>query len=514
MNLFLPPDEHAGILFAKILKEIKEKGVPAVISLQPGQYIFHKNEAEICDQPVSNTVVYDGNIPRKHVGLLLAGMSDLTIEGNGAELLFDGDMSAIALLNCRNIVLRNFSVDYLHPRVVEMQCTGCRGREADFELHPDSRAMLRDGKLIFLNPDGQPEAAEKWIVQCASADGQSNQRSPFHPYAEAAECVELTPGKFRFRYHEPHDIETGSIWQFRNPTRNENGIFLHECQNVELDHLKLYFTPGLGVIAQLCRDLNIHAHAHAPRPGSGRACAAFADCIQISSCRGNVRITDSQFSGSQDDPINIHGTYLGVNEFDEKRLLLEFKHPETWGFLPFSSGDEVALVDAETQERLQFAQVHHADLKDFLHIDLYLDSVFHIKDAGKRYVIENLSACPEVLVQNNCFSCYPTRGLLITTSAPGIVRGNTFLQAPPRPAIHIASDASNWYESGGVRDLLIEENTFEGCVVPTININPNNNDQYPLHHGIRIRNNTFLHCTLPYLHARGCAEIDAENIEK
>lgn len=510
MNSFLTPHEHASLIFSEELRKIKASGKPSVISLQPGRYLFRKNEAEICDQPVTNTLVYDGRVPHKHVRLLLEGISDLTIEGNGAELLFDGDMSAIALLNCKNIVLRNFSVDYLHPRVVEMRCTAHHGNEADFELHPDSRAMLRDGKLFFLNPDGLPEPAEKWIVQCASADGCSNKRSPFHPYAEAVNCTETAPRKFRFRYGFSPDIEVGSVWQFRDPIRNENGIFLHGCENIELDHLQLHFTPGLGVVAQLCRDLNIHDHIHAPKPGSGRACAAFADCIQISSCRGKVRIADSRFYGSQDDPVNIHGTYLGVQGIDGQKLQLEFRHPETWGFLPFEPGDEIALVNAETLERLQYSHVRQAVLADCLHIELELDSAFDADPAEKRYVVENLSACPEVLVQNNSFCCYPTRGLLITTSAPGIVRRNTFLQAPPRPAIHISADAKSWYESGGVRDLLIEENRIENCTVPAINIDPNNQDQYPLHRGIRIRNNTYINCTEPYLHARGCAKIETD----
>jgi len=511
MNTFsFLPDEHAGRAFAEILKAVEAADGPAIISLQPGRYLFHKNKAGICSQPVSNTVAYYGNIPYKHVGLLLEELDDLIINGNGAELVFDGDMSAIALLNCRNIILRNFSVDYLHPRVVEMRCTACHGNEADFELHPDSRAMLKDGKLFFLDPDGQPEAAEKWIVQCASADGQSNQRSPFHPYAEAAECVEPAPGKFRFRYHEPHDIEPGSIWQFRNPARNENGIFLHGCQNVELDHLNLYFTPGLGVIAQLCKDLKIHHHLHAPRLNSGRACAAFADCIQISSCRGKVQITDSKFSGSQDDPVNIHGTYLKVQRMDGPNLLLEFGHPETWGFLPFEPGDEVALVDAETLERLQFAHVRHAVLKDFRQVELKIDPAFDADPGKKRYVVENLSACPETLVENNRFRCYPTRGLLITTSAAGVVRKNHFLQAPPRPAVYISGGAAPWFESGGVQNLLIEENVFENCSVPAIEINPKNNGRFPLHRGIRIRNNTFVRCTPPYLHAEGCTDMETD----
>lgn len=124
-----------------------------------------------------------------------------------------------------------------------MRCVACCKNEAEFELHPDSRATVRNGKLIFLNPDGLPEAAENWIVQCASADGRGNKRSPFHPYAEAVECTETAAGRFKFRYAEPHNIEPNSVWQFRNFVRNENGIFLHACQKIELDHLRLYFTP-------------------------------------------------------------------------------------------------------------------------------------------------------------------------------------------------------------------------------------------------------------------------------
>lgn len=511
MNRFeLLPGEHAGCSFAELLLKIRESGTPAEIFLQPGRYLFCKSDAVLCSQPVSNTLVYNGTMPHKHVGILLDGLSDLTIEGNGAEFIFDGDMSGIAMLNCRNIVLRDFSMDWLHPRVAEMRCTASREYEAYFELHPDSRAVIQSGKLFFLNPDGLPERAEKWIAQCAAADGESNKRSVFHPYAEAVECSEPAPGKFQFRYQEPQNIEVGSVWQFRNPVRNENGIFLHQCENVELDHLRLYFTPGLGVVAQLCRDLNIHDHIHAPKPGSGRVCAAFADCIQISSCRGKVRIAGSCLSGSQDDPVNIHGTYLGVQRVDGRKAALAFMQPETWGFLPFEPGDEVALVDAETLERVAFAHVRHAWLKDCRHVELELDAA--LNPEGKRYVIENLSACPEALIENNLFRCYPTRGVLISTSAPGIVRKNTFVQAPPRPAILISADAGSWYESGGIRDLLIEENRFENCSVPAISIHPANEDRFPLHRGIRIRNNTFIHCTTPYLYAQGCAEVETDLI--
>lgn len=83
-----------------------------------------------------------------------------------------------------------------------------------------------------------------------------------------------------------------------------------------------------------------------------------------------MHVSDSNFSGSQDDSINIHGSYLGVQGVNGQILSLEFPHQETWGFLPFEQGDEVAIVNAETLERLFSAHVRQAILRDYRHVEM------------------------------------------------------------------------------------------------------------------------------------------------
>lgn len=507
--LFSQPECSACGGFAAALRELSCFTRKKILKFEKKVYTFDKADSVKMELPVSNTIEKsDRKI--KSIGLCIENINDLTIDGNGAKLLMNGDMSAIVLKNCRNITLKDLTVDYIRPRVSEMRVQQVVGNTAEFLIHEDSRWELDgQGRFCWVNADGDLEDSEsRQAVQAASPDNSSNLRMGFNPVRDAVKTEIIEPDRVKFTYLEVPPVEVGQVWQFRDPSRRENGVVITNCENVTLNGMELNFTPGLGIVAQMTRNISIIHHRHAPAAGSGRVCAAHADCIQISSCRGKVEIADGFFSGAQDDPVNIHGTYLGVQRMDGPKLLLEFGHPETWGFLPFEPGDEIALVDAETLERVQHSLVREAALTDFRHIELTLDPAFDADPAKKRYVVENLSACPEVLVENNRFRCYPTRGLLITTT--GVVRKNHFLQASPRPAVYISGGAAPWFESGGVQNLLIEENVFENCSVPAIEINPKNNGRFPLHRGIRIRNNTFVRCTPPYLHAEGCKDIETD----
>lgn len=85
----------------------------------------------------------------------------------------------------------------------------------------------------------------------------------------------------------------------------------------------------------------------------------------------------------------------------------------------------------------------------------------------------------------------PTRGFLITTRRPVLVEDNDF-QATNMSAILIKDDASGWFESGCVRNMLMRNNRFRDCGEPVIHINPRNSVANPeVHRNIRIENNVF-----------------------
>ena len=126
---------------------------------------------------------------------------------------------------------------------------------------------------------------------------------------------------------------------------------------------------------------------------------------------------------------------------------------------------------------------------DLYTIRLTLDTNISLSMIDK--VVENVSACPDVLFEKNRFERISTRGLLLTTRGKVVIRDNDFIFTKMW-AIEIADDARDWYESGPLTDLTIENNRFIECGQEFVHIFPHNliHKGY-VHNNILIRNNEF-----------------------
>lgn len=100
------------------------------------------------------------------------------------------------------------------------------------------------------------------------------------------------------------------------------------------------------------------------------------------------------------------------------------------------------------------------------------------------------AASANLTARNNHVSMDPVRGFLITTRGKVLVANNTFYR-PAKPGILIEDDASGWFESGPVRDMLIRNNRFVRCGIA---ITPKTKSDKPgdwVHENIRIEDNVF-----------------------
>jgi len=76
--------------------------------------------------------------------------------------------------------------------------------------------------------------------------------------------------------------------------------------------------------------------------------------------------------------------------------------------------------------------------------------------------MENLSWIPDLLFRNNQVLCCRARGILISTSGKVVIEQNYFkMSGSP---ILIAGDANYWWESGAVKDVLIQNNDSRNLV--------------------------------------------------
>jgi Right handed beta helix region len=125
------------------------------------------------------------------------------------------------------------------------------------------------------------------------------------------------------------------------------------------------------------------------------------------------------------------------------------------------------------------------------------------EDIRENDVLENITWTPAVEIRGCKVMHIPTRGFLITTRRPVLVEDNDF-HSTNMSAILIENDASGWFESGCVRDMLIRNNRFHMCGEPVIQINPHNSvANQEVHRNIRIENNVF--------HLRGYLTIGAKS---
>lgn len=222
-----------------------------------------------------------------------------------------------------------------------------------------------------------------------------------------------------------------------------------------------------------------------------------------------------------DDAINVHGTYLRVvDREDDKTLIGQYMHPQTYGFLWGEAGDSVQFIASKTMEcfgkRNQIASIEAIDravdqgVTQFrIHFVGALDPAIQ---GGDTYGIENLTWTPEVLFERNTIRNNRARGSLFSTPKRTIVQDNLF-DHTSGTAILLCGDCNGWYETGACQDVLIRRNHFVNSLTnlfqftnAVISIYPEipdlANQQRYFHSGIVIEENEFETFDQPILYAK------------
>ena len=92
----------------------------------------------------------------------------------------------------------------------------------------------------------------------------------------------------------------------------------------------------------MCKNVEFKGVDFLPRYGTGKYTTSNADQLHVAGCGGYFKVTDCNFSMSHDDPINIHGSYMRVEEvIDNRTLKVQYIHGQQGGFRQFHEGDEV-----------------------------------------------------------------------------------------------------------------------------------------------------------------------------
>ena len=459
------------------------------ICLNGGVYRISRDEAIEVPYHISNTTSEEEDADvTKHIAVLLKGIDDITIDGVGAKLLLNGEMTCFVIDSCRNISLKNLCIDNEAPTQVEFTVLEDGVDYMVVQVHPTSHYRIENEVLSWY---GKGWEFSTGIAQMFDAETNTTWRS-WSPTQDLLSAKETSPGIICMEYKEKPEVKPGITFQLRDSYRDEVCGFINRSQNIEMQNLSLYFLGNFGIVGQYSENITVGNCSFAPEKASGRTNAGYADFLQISGCKGLVNIHDSQFTGAHDDPINIHGTHLKIVEQpSDTTLKVRFMHPQTYGFAAFATGDTIEIVDAHSLNPIMSNRVTATAMISPREILLSLATPITQDLLQEEFVVENITWTPRVKISNNTFSRIPTRGILITTRREAIIENNKFYNIP-MPSILIADDALSWYESGAVHNLVIRNNHFYNCAYPIIAIAPENKKVLsPVHGNIHICDNVF-----------------------
>lgn len=508
--------ENAEPAIKKAIEACK-KNNKARLVFPKGRYDFWPEYAERRNYFISNTSS-ETECPSKikTIGLLFEGVKNLTIEGNGSLFVFHGKMITFALDHCENIHLQNIQMDFERPTMSEMTFREVSDTAITADINPDSKYAIVNNRLRWYGEGWGMENFHAILVNPEKGTAFYSSWSPFHK----AKAVTIATNQVHFTGDfKKNSFHSGEVLSVRDPIRDQVGAFINLSKNINLKNVSMHYMHGLGIVNQFSENLHYDSVFVMPRPESGRVIAAFADCIHFSGCKGQVTIENSRFSGSHDDPINVHGTHLQVTEIIAPTILkIRFMHPQTYGFEAFFAKDSVAFVHSS---KLQiYGSNIVASAKLISENEMQIEFVKPVpRDIVVGDCLENITWTPSVVIRNCRFERTNARGVLITTRRKVLIENNEFIKTGMH-AILIANDASSWFESGPVQDVTIRNNFFDNCgYISTpdnyvIAIAPENHEMVPgyiVHRNIRVENNVFKVYDFPILTARSTENLIFSN---
>ncbi|MDE8256072.1 pectate lyase [Erysipelothrix rhusiopathiae] len=535
--------KESGPAVTKALEEAKAFDGPVEVQFDPGTYRITKEFAQTREIHTSNTDSVD--FPTKHIGLLIEDNHNLTLNGQGSQILFEGNMMALGVVKSSNIKIHNLSWDFLVPTTSEMTVFDfdTENKTVDFFIPSYFNYEIQGNSILWkseMDSSGNPYWTErnghrnygiqvKYPTEMMGRSYYANQ-DPFHGVSN---IETLSSGLLRFTYNTKPQIDPvlGMNYQLlSNTERSTAGALVWESKDVTFEDVKISYMHGFGLLVQMSENVYFNRLRMETDIETGKNTSSYADGIHVSGSKGKIEITNSFFNNTHDDPINIHGTFTRVEKrISDTSLQLNYIHKQQGGFPQFYPGDKVVFYSRDTLEskdsekEYTVKRVQGPNSSDprkmVVEFEEAIPSYVDDKIGNQpKYVAENITYTPEILIKNNDFKNVFTRMILVTSRKKVIIEDNRF-DAPTMPTLFFSNDSDEWYESGPIRDLEIRNNTFKirslgrtwWKYAPAIYFHPVTKGgnlpsvENPIHKNILIEDNTF------YLESDGV--LRAESVE-
>lgn len=523
------PDTEANCApaFAEALAKIaasRTEGDTITLLLEPGRYNFYPEGAAQRTYFISN---HDQDNP-KLVGIDLEGVSNVILDGQGAELIFHGRMLPVALTKSQNVTLKNFAIDFATPHIAQVEIvdndtvggiiTYRPAPWVDYELRDSTFVHKGEGWELTPQSGIAFDGKTRHIVFNTSDIGVGVRRAWI---ADSAQNLIKAPWRNK-------KLTPGTVVAMRGWERPTPGIFLSHDKQTRIEEVTVHYAEGMGLLAQLCEDIDLQGFKVALRgENDPRYFTTQADATHFSGCKGTINSVGGLYEAMMDDAINVHGTYLKVMERrDDRTLVGRYMHEQSYGFDWGFAGDSVNFINSRVMEIIGEGNTVEA-IKPLDTPTVEGAKLFEIRFAQPidpavdpekgPFGIENLTWTPAVRFADNVVRNNRARGALFSTPRSVVAEQNLF-DHTSGTAILLCGDCNGWFETGACHDVVIRGNKFVNALTnmfqftnAVISIYPEIPDlagqKHCFHSNIVIEDNEFDTFDAPILYAKSVCDL-------
>ena len=458
------------------------------------------------------------NDPVVTIGFDLKELKNITIEGNGSELIYHGRMQIALIQACENISFRNFSVDWDRPFVSQAEVVKATDDYLDVRIDKSQYPFIIENGQIMFTGEGwkllirRHNLFDKDRQEIVPQTWDSPLRNIFEQPAE-----ELGGGIVRFKGKTAMQPEPGTFIGLYHDNYLANGIHVLKSKNTLLRNLTIYHSLSVGVHGVLSENITMDSVSVTANEAKGRVFSSIADASHFMNCKGTIRVENCAHTGQGDDFVNVRGCNM---------LILAIVNSKTVEVKPRDGqcalvGDEMWFLNKEIAQRGEIRVVESVNpVYSGSRITGY--QISFVNDLPKGIKVNDFlesKTWAASLELRNCriLKKNRARGILVSTPKDVIIENNYFRSAGT--AILIEGDIDTWFESGAVTNVKIRNNVFEDCLTSgnesgnrwewgdaVITITPSHKptgvNTEPYHNNITIQNNVFKVFDAPLIRAR------------
>lgn len=486
-----------------VVKQILE-GIPSqdedgtILNFDKKRYDFYPNESE------GEQAMYRP--------FSIGGKNNFTIEGNGSEFVFHGQMAVFAIDESSQITLKNFSIDWEHPLIIQADVESCSSSELVLRIDKTKYDFyVENGYLKLRKESGVDTEIKDYSVSgenCNWFDSNYNivqgtrdsdlqgilAGNNAHDEGAISGGSQIHLVRFTGRIEKTPPVGTHiTIRLKRGAGSGElhywDAINIAYSRDVTLQNVHLYHAMQRGIMGGCSMNIKMDNSCAMIKPNSGRCFSTNFDNAHFNNCQGTIEMTHCTPTGMGDDALNVHGRYyqiLGMNRDEctvdlkisdavprnktNDSLYNRFKDDITnfYDYLCFVKKDSMIRSSEEYLIKGALEEVKDQETGEVI----YYKATFVNTDKNNNlfpldYIagdfMENATWVPEVNINNCTFDKKNrARGILVSTPKRIIISNNTFKTAGA--AIFIAADNFENKESGGTDDVAIMENVFDNCL--------------------------------------------------